>query len=133
MADRLPREPPATGDHRDPTTALVRAAEERRRARVAQLARGWFPTLDADTLEAICQRAWEETHDETARAGRSGDSRAALAAAAVRRHGLRALRGEPPLGGTEASGAPGSRDERPGRARSGRRVWPGRGRGTTKR
>ncbi|MCP9491491.1 MAG: hypothetical protein MSC31_16695 [Solirubrobacteraceae bacterium MAG38_C4-C5] len=128
MADRSPKEAPVADDHVDPTTALTRAAEERRRARVAQLASGWFPTLDRDTLDAICERAWEETHHDAAHGRRAGESSAALAAAAVRRHGLRALRGEPPLVRRERAEAGG---EPPSSRRRG--SWRGQGGATRER
>ena len=66
-------------------------ADRRGRMRLRKVAGEWFPTIPADVLDRIVAAAWIEGRDAN---GGSGERTAVVAAAAVRRHGLRALRGE---------------------------------------
>ena len=59
--------------------------------RLRKVAGEWFPTIPADVLDRIVAAAWIEGREAN---GGSGERTAVVAAAAVRRHGLRALRGD---------------------------------------
>ena len=59
--------------------------------RLRKVAGEWFPTVPADVLDQIVAAAWIEGREAN---GGSGERTAVVAAAAVRRHGLRALRGD---------------------------------------
>jgi hypothetical protein len=59
--------------------------------RLRKVAGEWFPTIPVAVLDRIVAAAWIEGRDAN---GGSGERTAVVAAAAVRRHGLRALRGE---------------------------------------
>src|SRR4051794_7708638 len=61
------------------------------RMRLRKVAGGWSPTIPADVLDQIVAAAWIEGREAN---GGSGERTAVVAAAAVRRHGLRALRGD---------------------------------------
>ena len=63
-------------------------AEARVRARLGDLCSEWFPALDDATADRIVAAALVETR------GEGEGPRATRAAAALRRHGLRALRGD---------------------------------------
>jgi hypothetical protein len=66
-------------------------ADRRARARLRKVAGEWFPTIPADVLNQIVAAAWIEGREAN---GGNGERTAVVAAAAVRRHGLRALRGD---------------------------------------
>lgn len=67
-------------------------SEQRARLRLRQIAGEWFPTVDAGVLDRVVAAGWLEAREQ---AGSAGSKRIAIvAAAAVRRDGLRALRGE---------------------------------------
>ena len=66
-------------------------ADRRARLRLRKVADEWFPTIPADVLDQIVAAAWIEGREAN---GGSGERTAVVAAAAVRRHGLRALRGD---------------------------------------
>ncbi|MGZ8633137.1 MAG: hypothetical protein ACXWZZ_04670, partial [Solirubrobacteraceae bacterium] len=59
--------------------------------RLRTVAGEWFPTLPVDVLDRIVAAAWIEGRDAN---GGTGERTAVVAAAAVRRLGLRALRGD---------------------------------------
>src|SRR5262245_3845926 len=65
-------------------------ADRRDRIRLRKVAGEWFPTLPGDALDQIVAAAWIEARTDS----HSVDRTAIVAAAAVRRLGLRALRGE---------------------------------------
>src|SRR6476659_2115726 len=66
-------------------------ADRRGRMRLRAVAGEWFPTIPADVLDRIVAAAWIEGRDAN---GGGGERTAVVAAAAVRRFGLRALRGD---------------------------------------
>src|SRR4051794_41484382 len=66
-------------------------AARRARMRLRTVAGEWFPTIPAGVLDRIVAAAWIEGREAN---GGSGERTAVVAAAAVRRHGLRALRGD---------------------------------------
>ena len=66
-------------------------ADRRARMRLRKVAGEWFPTIPEDVLDRIVATAWIEGRAEN---GGGGDRTALAAASAVRRYGLRALRGE---------------------------------------
>jgi hypothetical protein len=66
-------------------------ADRRARLRLRDVAGEWFPTVAPDVLDRIVAASWVEGRE----AHGSGERTATAAVAAVRRHGLRALRGEP--------------------------------------
>src|SRR6266545_155145 len=65
-------------------------ADRRARVRLRKVAGEWFPSIADDVLDRIVATAWIEGRAENA----GGDRTAVAAAAAVRRYGLRALRGD---------------------------------------
>src|SRR5215218_10216379 len=66
-------------------------ADRRARMRLRKVAGEWFPTIAGDVLDRIVAAAWIEGRDVN---GGGAERTAVVAAAAVRRHGLRALRGD---------------------------------------
>src|SRR4051794_17566136 len=66
-------------------------AERGARMRLRRVAGECSPTIPADVLDQIVAAAWIEGREAN---GGSGERTAVVAAAAVRRHGLRALRGD---------------------------------------
>jgi hypothetical protein len=66
-------------------------ADRRARMRLRKVAGEWFPTIPEDVLDRIVATAWMEGRAEN---GGGGERTAIAAAAAVRRYGLRALRGD---------------------------------------
>ena len=64
-------------------------SDARARERLSELARGWFPTLEAGTIDRVVAAAWLD-----GRAGEGDEPQATRAAATLRRLGLKALRGE---------------------------------------
>src|SRR5262245_58705554 len=78
-------------------------ADRRARMRLRRVAGEWFPTIADDVLDRIVATAWIEGRAEN---GGRDERTAIAAAAAVRRYGPRALRGEEiALGEAEAATA----------------------------
>jgi hypothetical protein len=75
-----------------PAVAVETSGERAARSRLRESARHWLPTVSDDTLDTIVAAAWLEALDGQATPGEPLDARAA---AGVRRHAVRALRGEP--------------------------------------
>src|ERR671931_739383 len=66
-------------------------ADRRARIRLRKVAAEWFPTIPDELLDRIVATAWIEGRAQN---GGGGERTALAAAAAVRRYGLRALRGD---------------------------------------
>ena len=66
-------------------------ADRRARMRLRNVAGEWFPTIPEDVLDRIVATAWMEGRSAN---GGGGERMAIAAASAVRRYGLRALRGD---------------------------------------